>query len=369
MGYDIFLSYRRADQPLARKLVEALEKRGVGVWWDQMIEAGVDWREAIVDGLMDSDMLVILFSDECNSSKQLKKELALADDMDKNVVPVLIEDIKPKGHFLYELASRNWIQVFPDPHKKIEELAERLTRVAEASPGGLEGKHAPKAQQQAAQAQIPPPIVEEIPHDLSVDEALELPPEPQALGAPPPPEPTLIAPSAPAVDSRVVNAAQKKPKAAEKQKAAKKRKRRNFLPFKWYDFLLLVPAFIFFLVSEGSTDFDRIRLEDMTEVLAMASIGLAGFGALVFPIRYFMRKLRLKSALGYYAASSVALYGLLLFAGLWYASMEGGFLEVIEVVAGFGLVWIGFGVLAFAVYGILHFQRTIRSFRSNVEKI
>ncbi|MEL6957193.1 MAG: toll/interleukin-1 receptor domain-containing protein, partial [Pseudomonadota bacterium] len=126
MDYDIFISYRRTDQPVARELVQQLESRGVRVWWDQKIEGGEDWRDAIVAGLESAHALVILFSSECNESKQLKKEMAIADTLDKLVIPVLIEDTKPKGHFLYELAARNWIQVFPNPESRDSDLAERL---------------------------------------------------------------------------------------------------------------------------------------------------------------------------------------------------------------------------------------------------
>ena len=66
MAYDFFLSYRRADQALAKQLVEALESRGATVWWDDKIAAGVDWRDAIVENLMEAHTLVILFSEECN---------------------------------------------------------------------------------------------------------------------------------------------------------------------------------------------------------------------------------------------------------------------------------------------------------------
>jgi TIR domain len=31
---DIFISYKREEQPIARKLADALEKEGWSVWWD-----------------------------------------------------------------------------------------------------------------------------------------------------------------------------------------------------------------------------------------------------------------------------------------------------------------------------------------------
>ena len=77
--YDIFVSYRRADRELVASVVRRLEARGVGVWYDANIEGGADWRETLTN----SDMLAIFFSEECNSSRQLKKELAVADSLAK----------------------------------------------------------------------------------------------------------------------------------------------------------------------------------------------------------------------------------------------------------------------------------------------
>ena len=349
VGYDVFLSYRRADQAIARALVEALEARGVGVWWDQKIEAGTDWRDAIVENLVESDMLVILFSEECNASKQLKKEMALADDMDKDVIPVLIEDTKPKGHFLYELAARNWLQVFPNPESKITELADKLTGLAAKSPGGLEGTPTSPA------PVSPPPATQVAPA-----ETIAQPTEPLKPAAPPKPQP-MPKPA--------------KRKKVKSGKLANEKQYRNYLPFRFMDIFIiggLLAAASWmgeFHLEDLIDDLATLDFEDMTEWLAFASIGLAGVGAVLFPIRYYMRRLRLKTALIAYTKSSLTLYALLFAAGAWYASMEGEWGEVMMVCLGFGGLWLAFGAVAFIIYAILHFQRTLRSFRSNVESL
>ena len=112
-GPDIFLSYRRSDRELAAELVAVLERRGPSVWWDADIAGGEDWRDTIVEQMSAARCLVIVFSEACNTSKQLKKELAVADHLDKEVIPVLIEPTEPRGFFLYELASRQWISIHP----------------------------------------------------------------------------------------------------------------------------------------------------------------------------------------------------------------------------------------------------------------
>ena len=126
MASDIFLSYSRADQRLADQFVTIASGRGLSVWYDQMIEGGEDWRSKIVDAVGSAKVLVILFSDHSNASRQLIKELAIADTFQKLVVPVLIANCQPRGAYLYELASRNWINLHPNPELRLASLIENL---------------------------------------------------------------------------------------------------------------------------------------------------------------------------------------------------------------------------------------------------
>jgi hypothetical protein len=79
MASDIFLSYSRADRLIAEQFVKTAAAHGVNVWFDERIGGGEDWRERIVDALDAAKALVILFSEHSNGSRQLIKELAIAD--------------------------------------------------------------------------------------------------------------------------------------------------------------------------------------------------------------------------------------------------------------------------------------------------
>jgi hypothetical protein len=135
VGSDLFLSYGRADRPLAEQFVKTAAARGVNVWYDEDIEGGRDWRERIVAALGSAKALVILFSEHSNDSRQLIKELAVADNMRKQVIPVLISNCEPKGPYLYELASRNWIPIYPNPESKLGWLIDKL--MTEQEPRGV----------------------------------------------------------------------------------------------------------------------------------------------------------------------------------------------------------------------------------------
>lgn len=124
---EIFLSYCRADRQLAEQFVRAAADRGVTVWFDEKIEGGEDWRQRIVAALGSAKALVILFSEHSNASDQLIKELAVADSLRKRVIPVLVSDCEPTGAYLYELASRNWVSIHPNPETRMGFLVEHLT--------------------------------------------------------------------------------------------------------------------------------------------------------------------------------------------------------------------------------------------------
>ncbi|MEM0987153.1 MAG: toll/interleukin-1 receptor domain-containing protein [Pseudomonadota bacterium] len=362
MAYDIFISYRRTDQSLARALVFSLEARGISVWWDQKIEGGEDWRDTIVEGLTNSKALVILFSESCNQSKQLKKELAVADTLDKVVVPVLIEDTKPKGHYLYELAALNWLQIFPDAERKIDGLADRLI-------DELELDAAPVA-----------PVFQAEP--VGEDNAAPTSPAPAARPTPrpaPKPQPRY---SYDEEDVPIEADTVRKIVRQGKRAAIAERWYKDFLPFKWYE--LLIALAIGAMAAAGGTMPDEAGAPLDPEMavtgftLTLDAIGTFFLTALViamvvFPFRYYFRRRRVGRAARYYAFSVGTLAVIL---GLIFGIHP----HIIDNTVGLGenilyaligsIVVFGFiALITFGIYGLLHFQRTMRSFDRNLEAI
>ncbi|MBV9549576.1 MAG: TIR domain-containing protein [Alphaproteobacteria bacterium] len=132
MAGEIFISYRRADQAWAKLLYEKLQAHGIEAWYDVHVGAGEDWRLATAKALEESRIFVLLFSETASQSSDIAKELAAAVLEKKLIVPVRLENIAPKGAFLYELASRNWINAYENTEAKLEELAKGLARLVQS---------------------------------------------------------------------------------------------------------------------------------------------------------------------------------------------------------------------------------------------
>ncbi len=129
MAGEIFISYRRADEAWARLLHAQLRAEGVKAWYDAQVGAGQDWRIATAKALQASRIFVLLFSSSAAQSTDIAKELAAAVHEKKLIVPVRLEDIAPDGAFLYELASRNWINAYENTEARLAELAKGLAQM------------------------------------------------------------------------------------------------------------------------------------------------------------------------------------------------------------------------------------------------
>ena len=132
MAGEIFISYRRADEAWARMLHAQLQAEGVEAWYDAQIGVGQDWRGTTAKALQTARIFVLLFSSAAADSEEIAKELAAAIFTKKLVVPVRIENVDPTGAFLYELASRNWVNAFENTEAKLAELALSLAKLVKA---------------------------------------------------------------------------------------------------------------------------------------------------------------------------------------------------------------------------------------------
>jgi TolB-like protein len=88
---DIFLSYGREDQPVARHFAEGLEREGFSVWWDQAISAGEAFDKATEKALKDARAVVVLWSKRSVESRWVRSEATLADRYG-TLVPATIEE-------------------------------------------------------------------------------------------------------------------------------------------------------------------------------------------------------------------------------------------------------------------------------------
>src|SRR5262245_56741152 len=102
----IFISYSRHDTQIIDRLVRELEAAAVEVWIDREdIQGGSKWRRQIVDAIEDADALLVALSPNAVESDNVRKELDIAEEAKKPVIPVEIRRVVIPKDMVYQLVG------------------------------------------------------------------------------------------------------------------------------------------------------------------------------------------------------------------------------------------------------------------------
>ena len=113
MSAEVFISYASKDRKRILDLVDRLESAGVSVWIDQMsIEGATMWSQEIVSAIRNCKVLILAISGNSADSKNVVKELALASEGHKNILPVYLESAEIPESMAYQLAGIQRVEFF-----------------------------------------------------------------------------------------------------------------------------------------------------------------------------------------------------------------------------------------------------------------
>ena len=144
---DIFLSYNREDQAIARRFAEAFEAQGFSVWWDTALRSGEAYDEVTEEALGGAKAVVVLWSPRSVVSRWVRAEATQASRRG-SLVPAMIEPCKRP--IMFELtqtadlsqwtgnpADEAWVAFVADVRKFVEtepEIAEAPSTPTPSSP-------------------------------------------------------------------------------------------------------------------------------------------------------------------------------------------------------------------------------------------
>jgi adenylate cyclase len=103
---DIFISYSRKDTDEALSLAERLQADGLEVWIDRHGITGAEqWATEIVEGIKDCTTFILLLSQTSVESANVLKELSLASEKGKRILPVDLSPVTLPPSFEYQIAG------------------------------------------------------------------------------------------------------------------------------------------------------------------------------------------------------------------------------------------------------------------------
>jgi hypothetical protein len=143
MGHDVFISYSNRDKAVADAACARLEREGHRCWIaPRDILSGVEWGKAIVDGIRQARVFVLIFSAHANRSPQVSREVERAVSNGLPVIPFRIEDVVPSDSLEYFISNQHWLDAMTPPldqHlSRLDDVVARLLggegRIARAKP-------------------------------------------------------------------------------------------------------------------------------------------------------------------------------------------------------------------------------------------
>lgn len=119
----LFVSHVTEDRVAALQVVEELERRGIRCWiTPRDVGAGKAYDDEIADAIYGSRALLLIFSEHCNSNQYIRREITVAGNAHKLIIPFRIEDAEPKKGLAVRLSDLHWIDGFVARERAIDEV-------------------------------------------------------------------------------------------------------------------------------------------------------------------------------------------------------------------------------------------------------
>jgi hypothetical protein len=130
MGHDVFISYSQNDKSIADATVAWLEGKGIRCWIaPRDILPGAEWAASIVEAVRAARLIVLIFSTSARSSRPIEREVGLAANAGKVIIPMRVENVPLGDTFEYYLGTFHGLDAFPHPLEHLESLATRIHQI------------------------------------------------------------------------------------------------------------------------------------------------------------------------------------------------------------------------------------------------
>jgi TolB-like protein len=119
MTHDVFISYSSLDKNAAGIVCSILEQNGINCWIaPRDITPGLDFAEAIIDGIKSSRLFILVYTSSSNNSKQVIREVDRAVHFGLQVINLRLEDLPMSKQLDYYLSSVHWLDAMTPPLEK-----------------------------------------------------------------------------------------------------------------------------------------------------------------------------------------------------------------------------------------------------------
>lgn len=125
--HDVFISYKSEEFPEASWVKSVLEENGLTCWMaPSSIPGGSSYAEEIEDAICKCGVYVLILSQKAQESKWVQKELDMALNQEKVILPFMIENCRLQKAFNFYLTDVQRYDAFSSKAGAMDAMIERI---------------------------------------------------------------------------------------------------------------------------------------------------------------------------------------------------------------------------------------------------
>lgn len=130
-NHDVFVSHSSKDKIIADAIVAAMEARKIRCWVaPRDVPAGAKWGEAIVEGIENSRVMVMIYSENSNVSDHVLREIERAASKQIVILPYRLDATPMSKSLEFFLSACHWLDAMTPPlESHIQELVESTVAI------------------------------------------------------------------------------------------------------------------------------------------------------------------------------------------------------------------------------------------------
>jgi predicted ATPase len=142
MAHDVFICHASQDKTVADAACAAFERAGIVCWIAPRDPLpGRPYGPQIIEAIEHARVVLLIFSGQANRSEHVARELEIAANAKKPIVPFRIEAVMPSGDLQYYITRVHWLDAMAPPMET--RLSELVAVVQQLLEGGAARPAAP----------------------------------------------------------------------------------------------------------------------------------------------------------------------------------------------------------------------------------
>ena len=127
MDHQVFVSYSRKDAEIIKPICGILNELSVKYWIDiDGIYSGENYKDVICKAIKSAQLVIFLSSANSNASHNVAKEISLADEYRKTIIPIRLDNSPYAPHIDYDLNSIDSIDYYKDEEAALDKIKKTI---------------------------------------------------------------------------------------------------------------------------------------------------------------------------------------------------------------------------------------------------